>query len=333
MQEIKLRTGIITEKTLINRYGSDSQKSCFQKKGYLVGSYKTSFSNMLSRYCEFEKHGKGKYKIKRVYKYPLPVNFTKMNKPMYRYIVPLLLDVALEYAEKYERFSNTPMNLAQSIGLIGKKNYFGKNLEVKFAFTTRDKIHTYFEFYNKVTTLVRHYLVTALDYLQEYGCITYKESYRMKENIIAEDQRHEHSVVVSKKIRPMTLEEINKYNSLLNKIDRYLGINNSKERYYSSKSKEFSRLLSEELQKNNIEYIFKACEITPADIDKCKYLISLFGEYDRQIFTTKLKNEFTTTLLANAEKRYDTNPEKYAYTGGKENYLETYRELCKLTIG
>ena len=49
-----IKPGIITEKELVELFGSQSQKRSFYEKGRLAGSYRTALFKKLNKYCNIK---------------------------------------------------------------------------------------------------------------------------------------------------------------------------------------------------------------------------------------------------------------------------------------
>ena len=83
MNKLNIKKGKITEKKLVELYGSDAQKKSYKENGRFISNYKKTLLTKMSRYCNIEDLGGRTYRIKKVYDYPLPSNFNKMTKSLY----------------------------------------------------------------------------------------------------------------------------------------------------------------------------------------------------------------------------------------------------------
>ena len=91
MEKEKIKKGEISESELVRLFGSDAQKKSYEENGRFIGNYKKTLLKKMDRYCEIKDLGDRNYKILKIYPYPLPGNFNKMNSSLYQYIIPLLL--------------------------------------------------------------------------------------------------------------------------------------------------------------------------------------------------------------------------------------------------
>ena len=122
----KIKTGRITERELVNLFGSDTQKKSYKKNGKFVSSYKSALFKKVNKYCSIEERekvdGRRIYEITEVYEHPLPSNFNKMNKSLYRYIVPLILSDLINGHDQNNSIDITVGKWAREINMVNK-NY------------------------------------------------------------------------------------------------------------------------------------------------------------------------------------------------------------------
>ena len=84
MEKSTIKKGKLTEKKLVELYGSEAQKKSYKENGRFVSNYKKTLLTKMSRYCTIKDLGDRTYKITNVYDYPLPSNFNKMTKSLYQ---------------------------------------------------------------------------------------------------------------------------------------------------------------------------------------------------------------------------------------------------------
>ena len=123
MNKSDIKTGIITESELVNLFGSDAQKKSYIEKGKFIGTYKNALFKKLNKYCEIKpvkkKNSKENlYKITKVYDYPLPSNYDKMQKSIYKYIVPLILNSLINGHDKNNSIEITVGKWAREINMV-----------------------------------------------------------------------------------------------------------------------------------------------------------------------------------------------------------------------
>lgn len=105
MNKENIKTGKITERELVQLFGSDAQKKSYKENGRFIGNYKNTIFKKINKYCKIEEcdkeDGRRMYNITDIYAYPLPSNFNKMNQSLYQYIVPLLLTNLINGHDKH----------------------------------------------------------------------------------------------------------------------------------------------------------------------------------------------------------------------------------------
>ena len=126
-QKETFKIGIISEHELVELYGSEAQKKSYFDNGRFIGSYKTALFKKINKYCDVKpikrkNQIENMYKIIKVYKYPLPSNYDKMQKSLYKYIVPLILNSLINGHDKNNSIEITVGKWAREINMINR-NY------------------------------------------------------------------------------------------------------------------------------------------------------------------------------------------------------------------
>ena len=183
MDKSHIKKGKITEKKLVELYGSDSQKKSYEDNGRFVSNYKKTLLTKMSRYCNIEELGNRMYKITKVYDYPLPANFNKMNKSLYQYIVPLLLTNLINGHDENNKIDITVGKWAREINMVNRNYNLVKYNREDASKETQYSINTINEFYDKADDMIEWYITNALDYLKSAGLVIWREVYRVKEEI------------------------------------------------------------------------------------------------------------------------------------------------------
>jgi hypothetical protein len=81
MEKTTIKKGKLTEKKLVELYGSEAQKKSYKENGRFIGNYKKTLLTKMSRYCTIEDLGDRTYKITNVYDYPA-VAITEIFPPI-----------------------------------------------------------------------------------------------------------------------------------------------------------------------------------------------------------------------------------------------------------
>ena len=75
---MNLKSGIYTEKRIVQLFGTSVQKQYYKKHNFIKSSYKTALLNTAKRYCDIEQINKKSKRDKREYKIKyLPINITE----------------------------------------------------------------------------------------------------------------------------------------------------------------------------------------------------------------------------------------------------------------
>lgn len=336
MEKTAIKKGRISEKKLVELYGSDAQKKSYKENGRFVSNYKKTLLTKLSRYCDIEDLGNRKYKIINVYDYPLPANFNKMTKSLYQYIVPLLLTNLINGHDENNKIDITVGKWAREINMVNKNYNLVKYNKEDTSKETQCSLDTINEFYDKADDMIEWYITNALDYLKSAGLIIWREVYRVSEEISSgETVIDEHGnihVDISIESHQASEDEMNYYSHCVSIADKAAKIENAGERYYSKKAKLFGEVLKRELYKKKIKCVFKTYEAYYVNLDKCNFVLAQFGKFQADNLIGEFNKEFTNMLIENAGKRFDKHPHKYITYSEKDDYTLCFQNLCEITI-
>ena len=336
MNKLNIKKGKISEKKLVDLYGSDAQKKSYKEYGRFIGNYKKTLLTKMSRYCNIEDLGDRTYRITKVYDYPLPSNFNKMTKSLYQYIVPLLLTNLINGHDENNKIDITVGKWAREINMVNKNYNLVKYNKEDTSKETQCSLDTINEFYDKADDMIEWYITNALDYLKSAGLVIWREVYRVNEEIssgknIIDESGNIH-VDISIDSHQASEDEMNYYSHCVSIADKAAKIENAGERYYSKKSKLFGEVLKKELYKKKIKCVFKTYEAYYVDLNKCNFILKQFGIFKMNNLISEFNKEFTDLLVGNAEKRFDKNPDKYFSYAEKNDYSLCFQNLCEITI-
>ena len=336
MEKPTIKKGKLTEKKLVELYGSEAQKKSYKENGRFVSNYKKTLLTKMSRYCTIKDLGDRTYKITNVYDYPLPANFNKMTKSLYQYIVPLLLTNLINGHDENNKIDITVGKWAREINMVNQNYNLVKYNKEDTSKETQCPLDTINEFYDKADDMIEWYVTNALDYLKSAGLIIWREVYRVSEEISSgESVIDEHGnihVDISIESHQASEDEMNYYSHCVSIADKAAKIENAGERYYSKKSKLFGEVLKRELYKKKIKCVFKTYEAYYVNLDKCNFVLDQFGNFQTDNLIGEFNEEFTKMLIENAGKRFDKNPNKYISYSEKDDYTLCFQNLCEITI-
>lgn len=340
MEKEKIKTGYVTEKELVELFGSDAQKKSYDENGRFVSKYKASLFKKINRYCKIheceKENGRRTYEITEIYDYPLPANFNKMNQSLYQYIVPLLLTSLINGHDEHNKIDVTVGKWAREINMVNRNYNLVKYNREDASKETQYSLSTINEFYDKADNMIDWYITNALDYLKSAGLIIWREVHRVNEekssveNII--DENGNVNVDISIDTHQASEEEMEFYSQCISVADKTARIENAGERYYSKKSKLFGEVLKRELYKKKIKCVYKTYEAYYVNLDKCRFVLQQFGKLDMDNLISDFNKEFTNMLVGNAEKRFDKYPDNYLTYATKNDYSLTFQGLCEITV-
>lgn len=331
-----IKKGKISEQKLVELYGSDTQKKSYLEKGHFVGANKKTLLNKVSRYCNIEDLGDRTYRILDVYKYPLPSNFNKMNQSLYQYIVPLLLTNLINGHDEHNKIDITVGKWAREINMVNRNYNLVKYNREDASKETQYSLNTINEFYDKADDMIEWYITNALDYLKSAGLIIWREVHRVNEEVssgesVIDEDGNVH-VDVSINSHQASEDEMTYYSECVAIADRIAQIENASERYYSKKAKLFGEVLKRELYKKKIKCIYKTYEAYYVNLDKCKFILNQFGNFNKDDLISSFNKEFTNMIVGNAEKRFDKYPDKYISYAERDDYALCFQGLCEITV-
>lgn len=332
---MELKKGKITEAELVAQYGSDTQKKSYAANGKLLTKNKRTLLTKLSRYCTIKDLGQREYRITQVYDYPLPSNWAKMNKSLYQYIIPLILNSLINGHDQNNKINITVGKWAREINMVNRNYNLIKYNPNDGSAETKIALDTINEFYDKADYMINWYITNALDYLKSAGLIIWRESNRVSVEVSDEsatiDQNGNVRVNINIDNHQASEDEMEYYAECIDVADKECDIENAKERYYSHKSKKFNEILKQELYKRKIKSIYKTYEAYYINLDKCKGLLNHFGKVNYQTLINKFNRDFSQMIIENADKRFENNAKKYLYRD-KSEYKSCFSSLCDITI-
>ena len=175
-----ISTGIIKESQLINLFGTDAQKQYYLEKGILNGKYKTALFKKINKYCEIKSINKRNskenlYEITKVYEYPLPANYDKMQKSIYKYLTPLILDNLVYQHDKNNCIEITVGRWARNLYMVNRNYNLVKHNREDTSKETQIQLDIINEFYDKTDRMINWYITNTLDYLKSAGLIIWRE--------------------------------------------------------------------------------------------------------------------------------------------------------------
>lgn len=341
MGKKNIQTGIINEKKLINLFATSSQKQKYISNGKFVSNNKNILLKEANRYCEIVDLGNRQYNILNLYKYPLPKNINKMQAGLYQYMIPLILSKLIDGHNENNKITFTSGKWARQIKMINH-NYNAVKYHKKLTSDYFDYSYGDIDdFFDKADDMITRQLEQSLKYLEESGTIiwnkvnmVYKE--KLDDKIVSVSTNHD---VVMDKIEDthvMTDEETSFYTKCIEIADKESGAEDKQSRYFGEHAKKFKEVLTRELLKENIKFVYQSYEVYYINLDKCKNLLQHFENINGDQFIENFNNEFQKMIIDNAENRYKKKSEQYELDNCikkySQDYIDTFKDLSDMTI-
>lgn len=335
MENILRQNAIYPEKKLVDLYGSEAIKKSYHEKGHFIGNQKNTFLKNISKYCEVKELKNRRYRIKNIYEFAIPLNFNRMNKSLYKYSVPLLLNLIINKNDDTNIINMTLPKWARSIGIVnGNYNLARYNKPDTSKLIDQDE-SVVVEFFDKLNEMITWYMLNSFNYLKDAGLIEwYEVSHVVKEVTIKTLEIDEYGNInpnIKLDSHRSSKEEKEYYSKCVDIADKAANIEDKRERYFSNKTLMFTKVLNEELYKRNIKRVYDTYEIHCVNFDYCKFVLKLFGEFNKKEFISNQNKELCNMVIKNARKRFENNPSKYKRYSNEE-YIICFEQLCNIVI-
>ncbi len=325
--KLNLKQRSISEKRLVEIFGTPKIQQNYKTNGRFTGTDKSRVLAKANRFCDIRDGGNRQYYITKIYDNPLPSNFDKMNKDLYQYICPLILNSLINHHDKHNKITMTVGVWAREIQMINQNYDLVKSNFNKIENSLKLELsqNVFYDFYDRCDEAIDYYIIQALKYLQSAGLIIWREVYFVQPTTptITQDGKV-YKAIIEPKPRPATEDDMKYYAECIKVADEKANISNAKERYYSNKSKTFRDILMTELRKKKIRYIFKSYEAYYVNPDRCSAVLNMFNQDD---IIDRFNEAFINKLVTNAESR--KLQEKFKNC---TDYIGNFLALCDMTI-
>lgn len=329
----KLKEEIIDEKTLVSLFATPTVKNNHKKNGCFRNNEKHRVLERARKFCEISDNKDRTFTITKVYKNMLPTNFSKMNSDLYKYICPLILSSLM--CDSSNQKHNIHNKVTLTIGLWAREiKMVNHNYDfVKDNCNVVEKKYELLDgvvgdFCSRCDKAIDYYVVQALKYLKSAGLILWRDVYFVQP--VTPTIKKDDITYIAEKTPPRrqaTQQDMEFYARCVETADKYAGINNAQERYYSYKSYMFRTCLHEELAKGGIQYVFKSYEAYYVHANRCREVLQEF-DYNDKTWVQQFNDAFADKILTNAHER---NLQKQ-FAKSKDDYLVGYANLCEMVI-
>ena len=237
---------LLAEDDLVAIFATDKQKMTFMASGnkFKGGKQKETLLKQASRYCEVEDLGNRKYRIAKIYQYPVPKNYKQMSSGLHQYLTPLILvnliasgiyqvkNLTFTTNKWYRMFDMINANYANfklNIDYTSKKFNVGKNV--------------LYDFFNATDDALVYYFKKSLEYLKAANLFNFQEInwVYVRSVDVKRNENEKHCINIRPEHRRATATEMVYIRKCEEKASHIAGISPDDEsaKYYGSKSKAF----------------------------------------------------------------------------------------------
>lgn len=324
-----LKGRVVSEKRLIEIFGTPTIMNNYKKNGHFIHNDKYRLMDKVKRFCKVVEKDNKQYYISDFYDNPRPSNFDKMNKDLYQYICPLILDALVngKEADEKRKCTLTVGLWAREIQMVNYNYDIIKNAGIKKIEKEFDICcNTYYDFYNRCDEAIDYYIIQALKYLHSAGLIIWRDVYFIQPvTPTIEKDGDVYEKIEKPKVRQATEDDMKFYAKCIEIADEKANITNAKERYYSTKASHFRDVLIKELNKGGILYIFKSYEAYYVNRDRCKTVLNMFDVNDN------ILDNFNAAFIDKLSTNADTRKSQPKFQSN-DNYIDEFLSLCDMTI-
>ena len=311
----------ISEKNLVERFGTEKQKEKYEQDGKLTGSNKRGVLKSAQRYCTVTALGDGMYKLTNQKQVAVTPDMAKTASGIYAYTCPLIV----QYVMDNDKSILGKITLASNIKMIA--DYYS-SINYNPSFTAdefnldRTAVYSYLE---STTKLINYYIEETLKCLKKMQLVFYKTNYlvvRGKSKLVSDGA--ELSVASS----IATEADLEIYKEAMRQADVCAETKNESERYFSSKSQKWNTKFCEVLNSNGIMNIYPVYEVYTIHKDWCEEYRKQFASDDELI--KGLGKEFKQKIYDNMLRRIDKGA---ISVDDSDVFLIAYDFLSKICIG
>lgn len=340
----KLFIGTISERQLVEMFGTKRQLDKYIENNKFVSSNKKTILNNANRFCKIEDKKNKQYEIKEIYSYVKPKEIEKMKESLYQYIIPLLLINLFKSNDK--KIKLTLRQYSRLIEMVNQ-NYNYLKTQIRYAYTEKEQkeilkatsidcIEVMNDFYSRTDDMIDEYIERALEYLDKTGFIKVDNIHMVCEEIIENSDiidgngKIKTNIIINK--RQSTEEERDFEVKCMNIADTKanIDIQNKSERYFGKKSTLWKDVLNEQLREKNIKFFYYTYEIRIINLDSVKCLYSEYPEKNENELIKEFTNQIIKNIMDNADRRFDNK--RYTFMDSKDNFLLNFSNMCDITI-
>ena len=337
---MKLQEGEISTKELVNIFGTDKQKENYIKNKKLNSGNKKSIINKVSKFCEIQDLGKGKFMIHKVFNLNMNDELVfPLLKGLSQYMTPLILTKLLNEQDDNYKITLSFVSWAKRFEIVNNNYSFMRNNQERNSKHLNINEDTLFDYFDKMDSCIRYFLEKILKTLSNKSGLDLIEF----DSVTKVKKMDRDQTIKNIKI----LFECDKYDEIISDEDRKFvidcenkakeeaGITDNREKFYGLKSKVYKKILSNLLIERNILFTYQAYNIFCKSKKGVENLLSKFEsiiDYRDENFIENINNIFIEYIEDKARKtnkreqdKRDKLLEEYGIDSKEINYIKKFR--------
>lgn len=159
----------LTEKELVERFGTEAQKKYFKEHGSLNYGYKQNLLNRASKYCSVKKLENGKYSLTKQKQVPVSVT------GLYQYTCPLILDYIMNSGK--EKVNISTVSLAEKTHIVSEYYRTIKSYPDQIAKKFHLNEDSIYDFIKNISDSLGYYIGQTLKYLKQMELVDYTNNH------------------------------------------------------------------------------------------------------------------------------------------------------------
>lgn len=328
---MKITTGKINNKQLVELFGTKKQKENFIKDKKLNSGAKRNILKKAKKYCDIEDLTQGKYLIHKIYNIKNEQYLSSLHKGLCKYLTPLILIKLLEDQDENYKITLPYLSWAKKFEMVNE-NYplLKQHQRAGSEYLKIDK-YIMLEYFEKMDECIKYYLEKCLSTLGdkkgldllEFEPITMVRKIFFNntlENNNANFGGDTNDEIISDEDRKFVID-------CENKAKETAGIIDNQEKYYGKKSYIYKNELKKLLSERNIAFTYSAYNIFCKNHEEIKKIIEQFTSIincEQENIIQAFNDTFIEYTNNKAVSRQNREIEKFN-ENNNENIIKKYR--------
>ena len=345
---MKIKTGEINNKHLVELFGTEKQKEIFFKDKKLNSGIKKRLLEKAKRYCEIEDLTQGKYLIHKIYTIKNENCLIPLYKGLSKYLTPLILIKLLEEQDENYKITLPFLGWAKNFEMINDNYPLLKYHRKAGSEYLKINENIMFEYFEKMDECIKYYLDKILTILGnksgldliEFDSITMVRKLYLNQALDTNKidiKGNWFDEIISDEDRKFVID-------CENKAKDKAKIINNQEKFYGTKSHIYKNELKKLLSKRNIIFTYSAYNIFCKNKGEIKNIIEQFTsilscntndlvQTFNETFIDYIENKAVNRQNREQNKFNDDNNEniikRYRLA---ESYVSNFKALSELTV-